>query len=99
MRCGSKGALGKTWDIEYFYCRPSLPVYQLCLYTRLLDNGIRISMDGRGRWLDNVFIERLWRSLKYENVYLNAYETGSEAREGIGRWISFYNQTRPHRRV
>ena len=49
-----------------------------------------------GRWLDNVFIERLWRSLKYENVYLNAYETGSEARTGIGRWIAFYNQTRPH---
>ena len=57
---------------------------------------IRISMDGRGRWLDNVFIERLWRSLKYENVYLNAYETGSEARIGIGKWIAFYNQTRPH---
>lgn len=62
----------------------------------LRDNEIRISMDGRGRWLDNVFIERLWRSLKYENVYLNAYETGSEARTGIGRWINFYNQTRPH---
>jgi Transposase and inactivated derivatives len=62
----------------------------------LRENGIRISMDGRGRWLDNVFIERLWRSLKYENVYLNAYETGSEARTGIGRWITFYNQTRPH---
>ena len=62
----------------------------------LLENGIRISMDGRGRWLDNVFIERLWRSLKYENVYLNAYETGSEARTGIGRWIEFYNRLRPH---
>ena len=62
----------------------------------LRDKGIRISMDGRGRWLDNVCIERLWRSLKYENVYLNAYETGSEARAGIGRWIDFYNQTRPH---
>ena len=59
-------------------------------------NGIRISMDGRGRWLDNAFIERLWRSLKYENVYLNAYETGPEARTGIGKWITFYNQTRPH---
>ena len=66
-------------------------------FTNLLrENGIRISMDGRGRWLDNVFIERLWRSLKYENVYLNAYETGSEARAGISRWIAFYNQTRPH---
>ena len=62
----------------------------------LRENGIRISMDGRGRWLDNVFIERLWRSLKYENVYLNAYETGSEARVGIGRWITFYNTIRPH---
>ena len=46
-----------------------------------------ISMDGRGRWMDNVFIERLWRSLKYECVFLNAFETGSEARAGIGRWI------------
>ena len=62
----------------------------------LRDKGIRISMDGRGRWLDNVFIERLWRSLKYENVYLNAYESGSQARVGIGKWIAFYNQTRPH---
>ena len=62
----------------------------------LRENGIRISMDGRGRWLDNVFIERLWRSLKYENVYLNAYETGSEARAGIARWIDFYNLLRPH---
>jgi putative transposase len=59
-------------------------------------HGIRISMDGRGRWLDKVFIERLWRSLKYENVHLNAYETGSEARAGIGKWMAFYNQARPH---
>jgi putative transposase len=58
--------------------------------------AIRISMDGRGRWLDNVFIERLWCSLKYENVYLNAYETGSEAKAGIGKWIDFYNIIRPH---
>lgn len=62
----------------------------------LRDNGIRISTDGRGRWLDNVFIERLWRSLKYECVYLHAFETGSEARAGIGRWIDFYNRFRPH---
>lgn len=52
--------------------------------TTLKDAGIRISMDGRGRWMDNVFIERLWRSLKYECVFLNAFETGSEARRGIG---------------
>ena len=62
----------------------------------LKDAGIRISMDGRGRWMDNVFIERLWRSLKYECVYLNAFETGSEARAGIGRWIGYYNRKRPH---
>ncbi|MBB5142294.1 putative transposase [Desulfovibrio intestinalis] len=65
----------------------------------LQENGIRISMDGRGRWLDNVFIERLWRSLKYECVYLHAFETGSEARAGIGRWIDFYNRLRPHSRL
>ena len=62
----------------------------------LKDAGIRISMDGRGRWMDNVFIERLWRSLKYECVYLNAFETGSEARASIRRWINYYNRNRPH---
>jgi putative transposase len=62
----------------------------------LTDAGIRISMDGRGRWMDNVFIERLWRSLKYECVFLNAFDTGSEARDGIGRWIGHYNASRPH---
>ena len=56
-------------------------------------------MDGRGRWMDNVFIERLWRSLKYECVYLNAFETGSELRIGLGRWISYYNGQRPHSRL
>jgi putative transposase len=64
--------------------------------TTLKDAGIRISMDGRGRWMDNVFIERLWRSLKYECVFLNVFETGSEARFGIGRWIGYYNAARPH---
>ena len=57
---------------------------------------IRISMDGRGRWMDNVFIERLWRSLKYEDVYLKGYADGREARAGIGSWIGFYNARRPH---
>ena len=57
---------------------------------------VRISMDGRGRWMDNVFIERLWRSLKYECVYLHAFETGSELRAGLSRWISYYNSRRPH---
>ncbi|WP_377806039.1 integrase core domain-containing protein [Azospirillum sp. A29] len=58
--------------------------------------GIRVSMDGRGRWMDTVFIERLRRSMKYECVYLHAFETGSEARVGIGRWIDYYNADRPH---
>jgi putative transposase len=58
--------------------------------------GIKISMDGRGRWMDNVFIERLWRSLKHEDVYLKGYADGREARAGIGAWIAFYNTRRPH---
>ena len=62
----------------------------------LKEAGIRISMDGRGRWMDNIFIERLWRSLKYESVYLHELTTGSQAREVIGTWISRYNDQRPH---
>ena len=63
---------------------------------KLLDKGIRISMDGKGRWVDNVFIERLWRSLKYEEIYLKAYQDVPEARECIGEWLSFYNGKRRH---
>ncbi len=62
----------------------------------LEDAGIRISMDGKGRWMDNVMIERLWRSLKYECIYLHAFETGSEVRQGLNHWIDFYNTRRPH---
>lgn len=62
----------------------------------LEDVGIAISMDGRGRWIDNVFVERLWRSLKYEEVYLKAYDSVAEARAGIAAWIEFYNFERPH---
>jgi putative transposase len=62
----------------------------------LKEADISISMDGKGRWMDNVMIERLWRSLKYECVYLNAFETGREAAKGIGKWISRYNEERPH---
>ena len=53
-------------------------------------------MDGRGRWMDNVFIERLWRSLKYEDIYLKGYADGREAKAGIANWIAFYNGRRPH---
>jgi putative transposase len=58
--------------------------------------GVRISMDGRGRWMDNVFIERLWRSLKHEDIYLKGYADGREAKAGIAAWITFYNLRRPH---
>jgi putative transposase len=63
---------------------------------QLQTRGIRISMDGRGRCFDNIFIERLWRSLKYEEVYLKDYRRISEARTGIERWFKFYNYERPH---
>jgi len=66
-------------------------------FTDLLkDAGIQISMDGKGRWVDNVFIERLWRSLKYEEIYLTAYENIPQAREGIRSWMNFYNHRRRH---
>ncbi|MDI3463859.1 MAG: Transposase [Nitrospira sp.] len=67
-------------------------------FTGLLTaHGIQISMDGTGRWRDNVFVERLWRNLKYEEVSLHAYETVGAAREGVARYLTFYNQQRPHR--
>jgi len=58
--------------------------------------GVRISMDGKGRWVDNVFIERLWRSLKYECVYLHDFQDGLQARQIIGTWLRYYNEERPH---
>jgi len=63
----------------------------------LREAGVRVSMDGKGRYLDNIFIERLWRSLKYECVYLHAFSGGREAKAGIGDWIGFYNHQRPHK--
>jgi putative transposase len=62
----------------------------------LLDNAIAISMDGKGAWRDNVFVERLWRSVKYEEVYLKAYDSVGEARASLGRYFDFYNRKRPH---
>lgn len=67
------------------------------VFTRvLLDRGVKISMDGKGRCIDNIFVERLWRSLKYEEVYLNPYDSLLEARAGIGRYLRFYNERRKH---
>jgi putative transposase len=67
------------------------------VFTKVLkDAGITISMDGKGRWVDNVFVERLWRSVKYEEVYLKAYENVAQAKRGIGDYLSFYNEKRRH---
>ena len=67
------------------------------MFTQLLkDNDIQISMDGKGAWRDNVFVERLWKTIKYEHVYLHGYDTVSEARSKIENYIKFYNQRRPH---
>jgi putative transposase len=65
----------------------------------LLENAIAISMDGRGAWRDNVFVERLWRSVKYEEVYLHAYDSVGQARASLGRYLDFYNCKRPHSRL
>jgi transposase InsO family protein len=76
------------WQIEQFTSDD---------FTGLLrKNGIDISMDGRGRWRDNVFVERVWKSIKYEEVYLHAYQTVQEARTSIGKYLEFYNSIRPH---
>ena len=63
---------------------------------KLEKNGIKVSMDGKGRWRDNVFVERVWKSIKYEEVYLHAYETVHEASNSIGKYLEFYNSIRPH---
>jgi len=62
----------------------------------LINNAISISMDGKGAWRDNVFVERFWRTIKYEEVYLRAYDGVEEARQSIARYIAFYNAGRPH---
>lgn len=62
----------------------------------LKETQVKISMDGHGRWIDNRMVERLWRSVKYECVYLHAFETGSQAKRQIGRWMDYYNSERPH---
>lgn len=67
-----------------------------CFVGKLEECGIRVSMDGKGRALDNVFVERLWRSVKYENIYPKAYETLKEVRQGLREYFKFYNERRPH---
>ena len=62
----------------------------------LQEHGVKISMDGKGRYRDNIFVERLWRTVKYEEVYLKAYTSASEARRELGAYFRFYNNQRPH---
>ena len=62
----------------------------------LKDHDIKISMDGKGRWVDNVFVERVWKSVKYEHVYLHAYDSVEEARQQLASYFAFYNSRRPH---
>ena len=89
-------ALGRYGKPEIFNTDQGSQFTSIAFTTLLCDNGIAISMDGRGAWRDNVFVERLWRSIKYEEVYLRAYDTVSDARASIGRYLTFYNGRRPH---
>lgn len=89
-------ALSKYGAPEIFNTDQGSQFTSMAFTGLLRDNGIAISMDGRGAWRDNVFVERLWRSIKYEEVYLRAYDTVSEARTSIGKYLAFYNGRRPH---
>lgn len=94
--CALEEALSKFGKPEIFNTDQGSQFTSDAFTGCLAQNGIAISMDGRGRCMDNIFMERLWRSLKYEEVYMHAYENGNEARSGIGQWMRFYNQVRPH---
>ncbi len=89
-------ALAKYGKPEIFNTDQGSQFTSLAFTKPLLDAGIKISMDGKGAWRDNVFVERLWRSIKYEEVYLHVYENVPQARAGIGRYLSFYNSKKPH---
>jgi putative transposase len=81
---------------EIFNMDQGVQFTSLAFTGRLLEAGIRISMDGRGRALDNVFVERLWRTVKYEHVYLHKYETVMQLEQGLAGYFTFYNHERPH---
>jgi putative transposase len=89
-------ALGRHGRPEIFNSNQGAQFTSVDFIKVLKDAGISISMDGKGAWRDNVFVERLWRTVKYEEVYLRAYGGVSEARASIGRYLGFYNGTRPH---
>jgi len=89
-------ALAKYGQPEIFNSDQGSQFTSAAFTDPLLELGVQISMDGRGAWRDNIFVERLWRSIKYEEVYLHAYESVGDAKAGIARYIDFYNSHRPH---
>ena len=91
-----KEALAKYGKPEIFNTDQGSQFTSIDFTKVLLDLKVSISMDGKGAWRDNVFVERLWRSVKYEEVYLRAYESVTEARTSLGRYLAFYNEQRPH---
>jgi putative transposase len=91
-----RGAMHRYGQPEIFNTDQGVQFTSAPFLSELETQGVRISMDGKGRFLDNIFIERLWRSLKYEEVFIKAYGSASEARRGIGGWLAFYNDDRPH---
>ena len=91
-----EGALARHGRPEIFNTDQGSQFTGVAFTSLLASHGIAISMDGKGAWRDNVFVERLWRSVKYEEVYLRAYESVGEARSSIGRYLDFYNRRRPH---
>ena len=91
-----EGALARHGRPEIFNTDQGSQFTSAAFTGLLLENAIAISMDGRGAWRDNVFVERLWRSVKYEEVYLRAYDSVGQARASLGRHLDFYNRKRPH---
>ena len=89
-------ALAKHGRPEMFNTDQGSQFTSAALTGVLLDNAVAISVDGKGSWRDNVFVERLWRSVKYEEVYLRAYDSVADARASLGRYLDFYNRQRPH---
>ncbi len=96
FKLGLEEALARYGKPEIFNTDQGSQFTSMAFTSVLLREEIAISMDGRGAWRDNVIVERLWRSVKYEEVYLHAYGAVSEARGSIGRYLNFYNSRRPH---
>ena len=89
--------LGYIWYIPEIFNTDQGSQFTSQAFTEVLEkHHIKISIDGKGRWMDNVFIERLWRTVKYEEVYLKEYCTVVELRRGLGKYFKFYNEERPH---